>query len=98
MQRARDRWLRALVVVEDGRLAGPHVQTAPSTGKMANPFEFIQAVRAEAAKVTWPTRRETTITTVLVFVMVIVASIFFTVTDYVLHLVVGLVMGLGTGH
>ena len=35
-----------------------------------NPFEFLQQVRAEGAKVTWPTRKETMITTVMVFVMV----------------------------
>ena len=62
-----------------------------------NPFQFIQAVRAEAAKVTWPTRRETLITTALVFLMVIAASVFFVVADYFLHLIVGLVVGLGSG-
>lgn len=60
-----------------------------------NPFQFIQAVRSEAAKVTWPTRRETMVTTALVFLMVIAASIFFVVADYFLHLIVGLVLGLG---
>ena len=62
---------------------------------MANAFEFIQQVRAEAAKVTWPTRRETMITTGLVILMVIVASIFFVVVDQVLHLLIGLILGLG---
>ena len=40
-----------------------------------NPFKFLQEVRAEADKVTWPTRRETLITTIMVFVMVAVASV-----------------------
>ena len=62
---------------------------------MANAFEFIQQVRAEAAKVTWPTRRETMITTGLVILMVIVASIFFVVVDQGLHLFIGLILGLG---
>ena len=42
-----------------------------------SPFKFLQEVRSETAKVTWPTRRETTITTIMVFVMVALASIFF---------------------
>ena len=46
-----------------------------------NPFEFLQQVREEAAKVTWPSRRETMISTVMVFIMVAVASVFFLVVD-----------------
>lgn len=46
-----------------------------------NPFDFIQQVRSEAAKVTWPTRKETMITTAMVFVMVVIASVFFLVVD-----------------
>ena len=38
-----------------------------------SPFKFMQEVRAEAQKVTWPTRKETTITTIMVFVMVAIA-------------------------
>ena len=38
-----------------------------------NPFEFIQQVRAEGSKVTWPTRKETAVTTVMVFIMVALA-------------------------
>lgn len=44
---------------------------------MADPLQFIQEVRQEAGKVTWPTRRETLITTGLVITMVILASLFF---------------------
>ena len=51
-----------------------------------NPFEFIQEVRQEAAKVTWPTRRETMITTVMVLIMVALASVFFLVVDAALQL------------
>ena len=61
-----------------------------------NPFDFLTQVRSEAAKVTWPTRKETMITTAMVFVMVILASIFFLVTDQVLRLVVRFVLGLGS--
>ena len=64
---------------------------------MTNPFEFIQQVRAEAAKVVWPTRRETMITTGLVLLLVAFTSIFFVVVDEVLRAVVGLVLGFGRG-
>ena len=60
-----------------------------------NPFEFLQQVRAEASKVTWPTRKETTITTALVFVFVVLASVFFLVVDQVVAFGVRLVLGLG---
>ena len=62
---------------------------------MANPFEFIQQVRAEATKVTWPTRRETLITTGLVILMVIVASIFFVTVDWAIQLALSTIMSLG---
>lgn len=46
-----------------------------------NPFTFLQQVRQETAKVTWPTRRETVISTIMVLVMVFLASIFFFAAD-----------------
>jgi preprotein translocase subunit SecE len=60
-----------------------------------NPFQFLQQVRAEAAKVTWPTRRETTVTTVMVFIMAVVAAVFFLIVDWILSWGVGLVLGVG---
>ena len=62
---------------------------------MANPVEFIQEVRAEVAKVTWPTRRETIITTIMVFVMAILAALFFLAADQILSRLVQLVLGFG---
>jgi preprotein translocase subunit SecE len=62
---------------------------------MPNPMEFIQEVREEARKVTWPTRRETMITTAMVLVMVVIASIFFLTVDMVLQKAVALVLGFG---
>ena len=62
---------------------------------MTNPFELIQQVRAEAAKVVWPTRRETLVTTGLVLALVVAVSIFFLVVDQVLRQVVSLVLGFG---
>jgi preprotein translocase subunit SecE len=60
-----------------------------------NPFQFLQQVRSETSKVTWPTRRETAITSMMVFMFVVFASLFFMVTDFVLVQVVGLILGLG---
>ena len=59
-----------------------------------SPFKFLQEVRAEADKVTWPTRRETFITTIMVFVMVAVASVLFLVADQVIRYLVTLVLGI----
>lgn len=58
-----------------------------------NPFSFLQEVRNEASKVTWPTRRETLITTGLVLVMVLVSSLFFLFTDTVIRWSLGLILG-----
>jgi preprotein translocase subunit SecE len=60
-----------------------------------SPFKFMQEVRAEAAKVTWPTRRETAVTTAMVFVMVAVAAVFFLVADQIMRIVVTTVLGIG---
>ncbi len=59
-----------------------------------NPFEFLQQVREEAAKVTWPTRRETMISTVMVFIMVAIAAVFFLAVDAVINMGVQWVLGL----
>jgi preprotein translocase subunit SecE len=62
---------------------------------MANPFEFLRDVRAEASKVTWPSRRETMITTLLVIIMVVFASTFFVAVDQSLRLIVTFILSLG---
>ena len=61
-----------------------------------NPFKFMQEVRAEAQKVTWPTRRETGITTAMVFVMVALTSVFFLIADQIMRLVVTFLLGIGS--
>ena len=60
-----------------------------------NAAEFVQQVRQELARVTWPTRKETTVTTAMVFVMVFVAAIFFFVVDQALSYAVRFLFGLG---
>ena len=59
-----------------------------------SPFKFLQEVRTETAKVTWPTRRETTITTIMVFIMVAVSSVFFFVADQIIRLLVTYILGI----
>ena len=58
-----------------------------------NPMEFIEQVRAETSKVTWPTRKETVITTIMVMIMVTLAALFFLAADTVLSMIVGAVLG-----
>ncbi|CAO4174706.1 preprotein translocase subunit SecE [Methylorubrum populi] len=72
--------------------ATPPARPAP---KRVGPVEFLGEVRDEARKVTWPTRKETTVTTIMVFVMVVVASLFFVAVDQVLRFAVGLILGIG---
>lgn len=60
-----------------------------------SPAQLIRQVRQEVSKVTWPTRKETMITTVMVFVMVTFASLFLMGVDWVFAELVQLVLGLG---
>jgi preprotein translocase subunit SecE len=49
-----------------------------------NPLKFLQEVRQETGKVTWPTRQETLISTIMVLVFVALASIFFLAADQII--------------
>jgi preprotein translocase subunit SecE len=60
-----------------------------------NPFNFIQEVRSETAKVTWPTRKETVITTAMVLVMAMLAALFFLAADQVMSWGISLILGAG---
>ena len=62
----------------------------------SSPFKFLQEVREETEKVTWPSRRETLVTTIMVFVMVFVASIFFLVVDLFARNIITLILGIGS--
>ena len=57
------------------------------------PLEFLRQVRQEVGRVTWPTRKETTVTTIMVFAMVFVAALFFFLVDQILAQGVRLVLG-----
>ena len=60
-----------------------------------SPAQFVQQVRQEVSKVTWPTRKETMITTAMVLVMVVLAALFFLLVDQILAFGVRLILGLG---
>ncbi|SMD05523.1 preprotein translocase subunit SecE [Rhizobium sp. RU36D] len=61
----------------------------------ANPFAFLQQVRSETSKVTWPSRRETMISTAMVLFMVIFASLFFFAADQLIGWLLGMLLSIG---
>jgi preprotein translocase subunit SecE len=60
-----------------------------------SPVQFFRQVRQEAAKITWPTRKETAITTAMVFVFVAIMSIFFLVVDQAAFMLINAITGIG---
>ena len=73
------------MVVDSGGLSGVAV----------NPVKFLREVRAEASKVTWPSRKETLVTTGLVFAMAAMSAIFFFVVDQIVGIGVRALFGAG---
>ena len=59
---------------------------------MINPFKFIQGVKQEAFKVTWPTRREVLIGSLMVFVLASIAAIFFLLLDQIFRFLLDLIL------
>jgi preprotein translocase subunit SecE len=62
---------------------------------MVSPAQFVREVRQELAKVTWPSRRETLVTTASVLVMSAVAALFFFLVDQIIAFAVRLLLGIG---
>lgn len=60
---------------------------------MANPVQFLSQVRAEAAKITWPNRREVVTTTIMVLIMASLAAVFFFLTDLAIRTGMALLLG-----
>jgi preprotein translocase subunit SecE len=60
-----------------------------------SPAQFVREVRQELSKVTWPGRRELTVTTISVFLMALAAAVFFFLVDQVIAWIVGMILGLG---
>jgi preprotein translocase subunit SecE len=61
---------------------------------LTNPVTFFQQVRTEVGKITWPTRSETLISTVMVLVFVVIASVFFLLCDQIIAWIVTAVLSL----
>lgn len=59
------------------------------------PIEFLKQVRNEGKKITWPTRQETTVSTIMVFIMVFIAAIFLYVSDQIIAWLIRLILGFG---
>ncbi|MBL4601543.1 MAG: preprotein translocase subunit SecE [Emcibacteraceae bacterium] len=60
-----------------------------------SPAEFVRQIRQEVSKVIWPTRKEATVTTIMVFIMAAVMSVFFLGVDKLWNFVIQLILGLG---
>ena len=70
--------------------------TAPAAPrKKTSPMQFLREVRAEARKISWTTRKETWITSVMVLIMVLIASIFFFVVDAGLSVASRFILAIG---
>ena len=69
---------------------------APEPKRRTSPAQFIREVRAEARKITWTSRKETWITSVMVLIMVVTASVFLFVVDLILRFGVGAILRLGS--
>lgn len=65
----------------------------PASTRRWNPVTFFAEVRREASKVTWPSWKETYLTTIMVFIMVVLSMTFFAVVDYALGIGLNLLLG-----
>ena len=63
--------------------------------KTSNPFTFLQQVRSETAKVTWPSRRETLISSAMVLAFAALAMVFFFAADQIMAFGIELILGVG---
>jgi len=63
------------------------------TDKKTSPFKFFSQVKAETKKITWPTRKETTISTIMVFIMVTICAIFLFFTDQIVATIIQWILG-----
>jgi len=61
--------------------------------KKTSPFEFFRQVKAETKKITWPTRKETTVSTIMVFIMVTICAIFLFFTDQIVATIIQWILG-----
>ena len=68
-----------------GRICASERRSTPQRRRRTSPLQFFQEVRREMSKVTWPSWKETWLTTMMVFIMVGLTMVFFAVVDFVLN-------------
>ena len=68
-------------------------EVATGPARRGGPLQFIQEVQRETSKVTWPSWKETYLTTIMVFIMVVLSMTFFAVVDYALGIGLNLLLG-----
>ena len=75
---------------------GGSIPSAPAKikKKMINPLKFIQSVKQEAFKVTWPSKKEVTIGALMVFVLATIASIFFLLLDQIYRFLLDIILNI----
>ena len=61
---------------------------------MINPFRFIQSVKQEAFKVTWPTRKDVLVGSLMVFALATIAAIFFLLLDQIYRVLLDIVLNI----
>jgi preprotein translocase subunit SecE len=61
--------------------------------KKTSPLAFFRQVKAEAKKITWPTRKETTVSTIMVFIMVTICAVFLFITDQIVATIISWILG-----
>jgi preprotein translocase subunit SecE len=64
--------------------------------KRTSPAQFFREVRQEVSKVTWPTRRETMVSTMMVFIMIAIMAVFFLTVDAILRFGIEMLLQLGS--
>jgi len=92
--------MASLLYLAAARRISPGIRQGMGTEHMAttNPLQFIQQVRAEVAKIVWPTRREVLLTTIMVFIMATLTAIFFALVDLGIRSgLQGLLSAIGSG-
>lgn len=72
-----------------------NTQNEKTPVKRVGPITFFRQVKSEGSKVTWPTRQETTVSSIAVFIMVFIASIFLYFSDQVIAYIIRLIMSFG---
>lgn len=68
--------------------------SSENTGMISRAIAFIPQVRQEVKKVTWPSRRETTLTTLFVFILAMIAAVYFTIVDRIAYEVISFILGI----